>query len=62
MGGGQPKANDRGDRLGDKRKQIKPVLYADQVELLERALRKTEKMNRGEALMEICRAYLGEKG
>jgi hypothetical protein len=46
--------------LGDQKKQIKPVLYADDVMLFERAIRATGLRNRGEALIEICRAYLGD--
>lgn len=46
--------------LGDKKAQIKPVLYADQVAVFERALAATGKSNRAEALIEVCRAYLEE--
>jgi len=44
--------------LGDRKKQIKPVLYADDVTDFERAIAMTGLKNRGEAIMEICRAYL----
>jgi len=44
--------------LGDKQKQIKPVLYADEVADFERAIKATGNRNRGAALMEICRFYL----
>ena len=48
-----------GDRvLGDVKKQIKPVLYADEVATFERALRATGERNRGQALLTVCRAYL----
>jgi len=42
--------------------QVRPVLYPVQVSLLEKALALTENMNRGEALMEICQAYVETKG
>lgn len=59
---GNAKKPDRGQRMGDRKKQIKPVLYAEQLDVFERALTETGKMNRGEALMEICNAYLVKKG
>lgn len=46
-------------KLGDTTKQIKPVLYADEIEVFEQALRATGKRNRGEALITVCRAYIG---
>lgn len=49
-------SNDR--MLGDKRKQIKPVLYADELADFERAILATGVRNRGEAIMTICRFYL----
>ena len=59
---GKPKAKaDRGVRMGDKKKQIKPVLYAEQVEVFERALVATGNMNRADALMEICNAYIASR-
>lgn len=45
-------------KLGDRKAQIKAVLYAEQVALFERAMQATGEMNRGEALLSICRAYL----
>jgi hypothetical protein len=48
-----------GSRLtGDKLKQIKPVLYVDEIDLFERAIRATGIDNRGQAVLAICRAYL----
>jgi hypothetical protein len=44
--------------LGDKRKQIKPVLYADEIGDFEKAIIATGLRNRGEAIMTICRFYL----
>jgi hypothetical protein len=46
--------------LGDTDAQIKPVLYADDIAVFERAIRATGEINRGQALMTICRAYLNE--
>jgi len=46
--------------LGDKAAQMKPVLYIDQVQVLERALRVTGERNRGKALIMICEYYLHE--
>jgi hypothetical protein len=48
--------------LGEKRKQIKPVLYADQVATFETALAKTGIDNRGQALIEICSFYMQHHG
>jgi len=48
--------------LGDARKQIKAVMYADQVATFERALLATGVKNRAEALMQICQEYLGAAG
>jgi hypothetical protein len=51
-----------GDRLtGNRKKQIKPVLYVDEVRLFEEAMAATGLMNRGQALLEICRVYLEGK-
>lgn len=57
-----PESSDR--KLGEKSKQIKPVLYADEVAIFEKAIRETGNKNRGEALIQICRFYLekNEKG
>lgn len=41
------------------RVQIKPVLYVDEVRILEQALRKTGLSNRSQALMAICKAFIG---
>jgi hypothetical protein len=49
-------------RLGDPKYQIKAVLYAKQVAIFETALKATGELNRGEALMTICRFYVEEKG
>lgn len=55
-----------GDRtprqLGDRKAQIKPVLYAGQVHTFEEALRMTGEPNRGKALMEICQFYIDASG
>lgn len=48
--------------LGDRRRQIKPVLYVDQIGDFERALRATGNQNRGEALLDVCRFYLEHHG
>jgi hypothetical protein len=52
----EPKSNDR--KMGDKSKQIKPVLYADELADFELAIRATGQKNRGQALLKICRYYL----
>lgn len=44
--------------MGDKRKQIKPVLYVDDLTVFEEAIRATGNINRGEAVVEVCRFYL----
>ena len=48
--------------MGDKRKQIKPVLYADEVGDFEKAILATGVRNRGEAILTICRFYLEQHG
>lgn len=48
--------------LGDKRKQIKPVLYAEEVGIFEKAIKLTGLQNRGQALIAICEYYLNETG
>jgi len=53
-------SDDGSIRLGDKKKQIKPVLYIEQLEVFERALAKTGNVNRGEAIVAVCQAYLDD--
>lgn len=49
----------RADRItGDKLKQVKPVLYVNDIATVERALRATGLTNRGNALVLICKAFL----
>lgn len=43
-------------------KQIKAVLYAQDVATFEAAILATGKRNRGDAVLEICRFYLGAHG
>ena len=58
-GKGEPGESSGSQRkLGDRQAQIKPVLYADQVAVFERAIRATHIANRGEAITAICQAYL----
>ena len=49
-------------KMGDKRKQMKPVLYCDEVSVFERAIQVASKnlktTNRGKALIAICREYI----
>lgn len=50
---------DKNKRLtGDKHRQIRPVLYAEQITDFENAILKTGLRNRGEAIIEICKFYL----
>ena len=44
--------------IGDKKTQIKPVLYADEIAVFESALRQTGEKNRGHALIQVCKFYL----
>ncbi|HOQ87814.1 MAG TPA: ParB/Srx family N-terminal domain-containing protein [Phycisphaerae bacterium] len=53
-------ASDGRKTLGAAR-TVKLVVATDTAALVERALRETNKINRGEALEEICRCYLGEE-
>lgn len=47
--------------MGDKKKQIKPVLYVDEIEVFEAAIKAVGTRNRGQALVEICKVYLETK-
>lgn len=52
-----------GDRLtGNRKKQIKPVLYVDEVSTFEDAMAATGIGNRGQALLAICKFYLEHHG
>ena len=44
--------------LGERGKQIKPVLYAEEIKTFEEAMRNTGIKNRGQALITICEFYL----
>ena len=44
--------------LGDRKAQVKPVIYVDEIAVFERALRATGEVNRGKALITVCNAYL----
>ena len=57
-----PSENSDSREMGDTRKQIKPVLYAEDIATFEEALALTGEMNRGQALMAICLYYVSEKG
>lgn len=46
--------------LGQGKKKIKPVLYAEGVKIFERAIKATGLRNRGEALVKICEYYLND--
>mgnify|MGYP001603774443 FL=1 len=63
---GQGEIGEPGKRreMGDRKKQIKPVLYSEQIAVFEQAILATGERNRGEALIEICEFYLAqnEKG
>ncbi|MCB2186263.1 MAG: ParB N-terminal domain-containing protein [Deltaproteobacteria bacterium] len=58
----EPGAAGEKRNLGDKGRQIKVVLYAEQVHQFEAALKKAGEANRAQALMKICEAYLGSRG
>ncbi len=49
-------------KLGERKKQVKPVLYVEMVETFERALRVTGIQNRGQALIRVCEVYLEGAG
>ncbi len=55
LGGAEGSSN---RNLGDKKYQIKPVLYMNEVSTFEEAIMATGQVNRGQALLEICRYYL----
>ncbi len=49
---------DMGRRLGNRKVQIKPVLYAEDIATFERAILLAGNPNRGDALIGICSFYL----
>lgn len=51
-----PVSNDR--KLGDPQRQIKPVLYVDELATFENAIKAAGDKNRGRALIKICEYYL----
>lgn len=53
-----PGGDGAGRRLGDRKAQIKPVIYAEDLGTFEQAILLTGNPNRGEALIEICEHYL----
>lgn len=57
--GGSPSAP---RNLGEKSKTVMCVLYMPQLSIFEQALAATGLVNRGEAMAEICRNYLEQKG
>ena len=54
-----PEASASPRSMGDKKKQIKAVLYVDEIGPFEQAIAATGKKNRGEAILEVCNSYLG---
>lgn len=56
--GGEYGSGERIDLTGGRNKQIKPVLYVDDLAIFEEAIAATGEKNRGEALLEVCRYYL----
>lgn len=55
---GTPKEIDVGAHRTGQGATVRPVLYLEQLATFEQALRSTGLANRGQALLEICRAYL----
>jgi hypothetical protein len=55
---GEP--DNRHEYLSSKDKIIRPVISVQTLEIFERAMKKTGKKNREEALLEVCEAYLDE--
>jgi len=45
-------------RLGDKQKQVRPVLYVDELAVFEDAISVTGITNRGQALLAVCHFYI----
>jgi hypothetical protein len=45
--------------FGSARQRVRAVLWVDEIDVFERALRATGKVNRGDALIAVCRRYLG---
>jgi hypothetical protein len=59
VSGDESESGGSGDRnLGDTKAQIKPVLYVGDIAVFEQALRSTGEMNRGKALIQVCRFFI----
>ena len=54
-------AQQKDRNLGDKAKQIKPVIYVDEIQDFEKAIALTGEHNRGKAVIEICRYFINGK-
>jgi len=54
--GGSSASSRTGD--SDPSRQVKAVLYMDQIQIFEAALKATGERNRGDALLIVCKAYL----
>ena len=46
--------------LGDRERLVKAVLYVNEIDVVERALAKTNEVDRGSAFLKVCRAFLQE--
>jgi len=44
--------------LGEKRLQIKPVMYLDEISIFEKAIISADEINRGDALIKICKFWI----
>jgi hypothetical protein len=56
---GESGSTDR--NLGDTRKQIKPVLYVDEIAIFEQAILLTGEQNRGKAIIQICQEFINAR-
>lgn len=52
----------RRDIGANKQKQVKPVVYVDELKTFEAAIKATGEKNRGKAVIAICEAFLDTKG
>lgn len=60
-GGNAETGDKKGRSGGDPMHHIKPVLYAPQVAVFERAIRATGLPNRGNAIIAVCEGYLATR-
>ncbi len=58
----EPEAGIDPDTAGAKSPEVKAVIAVSELSIVEAALAATQNQNRGQALIQICQAYLDAEG